>query len=289
MSPIRCTQNPTMGEEWRKGWHPERIRPRQSDRPVLVVGAGPAGLEAAQALGKRGYEVTLAEKGTELGGRGRAGVPAAGARRVGTGPGLSRAAASPASERRDLLRLGARRGLRPRVRLPAGRRRHRRALAGGWRRTPPEAALGRRGRRPGPLPGRRDGRRPAAGSGGAGRRLGRRPLLHGRGDRRAARGAGLRDPLSHARLGSLHLDPQDPRTALHPGASPRKGGGDPELHRPGRDRARCGHRVMRLHRTRGGARGGRGGPRHVANARKTASLRASRRAPRIGRTPESNR
>ena len=69
MSPIRCTQNPTMGEEWRKGWHPERIRPKTSDRPVLIVGAGPAGLEAAQALGKRGYDVTLADKGTELGGR----------------------------------------------------------------------------------------------------------------------------------------------------------------------------------------------------------------------------
>ena len=68
-SPIRCTQNPTMGEEWRKGWHPERIRRRGSDKPVLVVGAGPAGLEAAHALGKRGYEVTLAERGAELGGR----------------------------------------------------------------------------------------------------------------------------------------------------------------------------------------------------------------------------
>ena len=29
--PIRCTQNPTMGEEWRQGWHPERIAPRGSD------------------------------------------------------------------------------------------------------------------------------------------------------------------------------------------------------------------------------------------------------------------
>ena len=69
MSPIRCTQNPTMGEEWRRGWHPEFIRPKASEKPVLIVGAGPAGLEAAQALGKRGYAVTLAEQGRELGGR----------------------------------------------------------------------------------------------------------------------------------------------------------------------------------------------------------------------------
>ena len=69
MSPLRCTQNPSMGEEWRRGWHPERIRPRESSKPVLIVGAGPAGLEAAQALGKRGYDVTLAEKRTETGGR----------------------------------------------------------------------------------------------------------------------------------------------------------------------------------------------------------------------------
>ncbi len=55
--PIRCTQNPTMGEEWRRGWHPDRIAPRGSDTQVLVVGAGPAGLEAARALGARGYRV----------------------------------------------------------------------------------------------------------------------------------------------------------------------------------------------------------------------------------------
>ncbi len=68
-TPVRCTQNPTMGEEWRRGWHPERIRPKTSDAKVLVVGAGPAGLEAAQALGKRGYEVVLAEGSDALGGR----------------------------------------------------------------------------------------------------------------------------------------------------------------------------------------------------------------------------
>lgn len=67
--PIRCTQNPTMGEEWRRGWHPEYVRPKASDSQVLIVGSGPAGLEAAHALGKRGYDVMLSEARTEVGGR----------------------------------------------------------------------------------------------------------------------------------------------------------------------------------------------------------------------------
>ncbi len=68
-SPIRCTQNPAMGEEWRRGWHPElHVR---SERParVLVVGGGPAGLEAAVAAGKKGHDVVLLEGSRELGGR----------------------------------------------------------------------------------------------------------------------------------------------------------------------------------------------------------------------------
>lgn len=67
--PIRCTQNPTMGEEWRRGWHPEIISPKKSDREVMVIGAGPAGLEAARALGQRGYEASLLDARKELGGR----------------------------------------------------------------------------------------------------------------------------------------------------------------------------------------------------------------------------
>ncbi|MDG1996514.1 MAG: FAD-dependent oxidoreductase, partial [Emcibacteraceae bacterium] len=67
--PIRCTQNPTMGEEWRKEWHPEHIEPAGSDAKVLIIGAGPAGLEAGLALSNRGYDVTIAEKATKVGGR----------------------------------------------------------------------------------------------------------------------------------------------------------------------------------------------------------------------------
>ena len=68
-APSRCTQNPTMGEEWRKRWHPEKIAAKESDSTILIVGAGPAGLEAALGLGKRGYQVTLTETRNEAGGR----------------------------------------------------------------------------------------------------------------------------------------------------------------------------------------------------------------------------
>lgn len=67
--PIRCTQNPTQGEEWRKNWHPDRAAKPGSEDNVLIIGSGPAGLECANHLTERGYSVTLAEKGTELGGR----------------------------------------------------------------------------------------------------------------------------------------------------------------------------------------------------------------------------
>jgi dimethylamine/trimethylamine dehydrogenase len=69
ITPLRCTQNPSMGEEWRRGWHPERIRAKGSESRLLVVGAGPSGLEAAHWLGKRGYDVVLAEATGGLGGR----------------------------------------------------------------------------------------------------------------------------------------------------------------------------------------------------------------------------
>ena len=66
--PLRCTQNPTISEEWRRGWHPEAVEV-SAERSHLIVGAGPAGLECAVTLLKAGQRVTIAEAEAEVGGR----------------------------------------------------------------------------------------------------------------------------------------------------------------------------------------------------------------------------
>ena len=69
-SRIRCTQNPSAGEEHVSGWHPEDVpEAHDPDASILVVGGGPAGLEAAHTLAKRGYQVSIADAGSEWGGR----------------------------------------------------------------------------------------------------------------------------------------------------------------------------------------------------------------------------
>ena len=59
---------------WREGW----ITPQQYERngkKVAVVGAGPAGLVAANRLNKMGYSVTVFEKNEDAGGLLRYGIP----------------------------------------------------------------------------------------------------------------------------------------------------------------------------------------------------------------------
>jgi dimethylamine/trimethylamine dehydrogenase len=65
-----CTQNATSGEEYRRGWHPETYsRAKNALNDVLIVGAGPAGLECAMVLGKRDMRrIHLVEAGDDIGG-----------------------------------------------------------------------------------------------------------------------------------------------------------------------------------------------------------------------------
>ena len=67
--PIRCTQNPTIGEEWRRGWHPESISASDTKKTILIVGAGPSGLECARLLLLAGHKVTIADAAESAGGR----------------------------------------------------------------------------------------------------------------------------------------------------------------------------------------------------------------------------
>ena len=67
--PLMCTQNPTISQEWRRGWHPENIPAAPKKESTLIIGSGPAGLECALTLAKAGHQVTVAECESEFGGR----------------------------------------------------------------------------------------------------------------------------------------------------------------------------------------------------------------------------
>jgi len=64
---ISCLVNPSAGREFE--WGGDRFERAEAPRRILVVGGGPAGLEAARVAAERGHRVTLAEAAPQLGGR----------------------------------------------------------------------------------------------------------------------------------------------------------------------------------------------------------------------------
>ncbi len=64
---ISCLINPSAGREFQ--WGGDRFVPSDKPKRVLVVGGGPAGLEAARVAAERGHRVTLAEASDKLGGQ----------------------------------------------------------------------------------------------------------------------------------------------------------------------------------------------------------------------------
>ncbi|MBQ9327899.1 MAG: FAD-dependent oxidoreductase [Solobacterium sp.] len=64
--PLGCTLNPVLGREFE--WGEEKLVKNGAGRKVAVIGGGPAGMQAAAVLAKRGFAVTLFEQNDRLGG-----------------------------------------------------------------------------------------------------------------------------------------------------------------------------------------------------------------------------
>ncbi|MEZ5734104.1 MAG: FAD-dependent oxidoreductase [Paracoccaceae bacterium] len=64
---ISCLINPSAGREFE--WGGDRFTPAEKPRRIVVVGAGPAGLEAARVAAERGHRVDIFEAQPRIGGQ----------------------------------------------------------------------------------------------------------------------------------------------------------------------------------------------------------------------------
>ncbi|MFZ3288938.1 MAG: FAD-dependent oxidoreductase [Telluria sp.] len=63
--PYTCTMNPALGHEVEPEYH---VTPAAVKKKIMVIGAGPAGMECAITAAKRGHEVTVFDKAERVGG-----------------------------------------------------------------------------------------------------------------------------------------------------------------------------------------------------------------------------
>jgi glutamate synthase (NADPH/NADH) small chain len=72
---IKSIEHAIADRAWENGWVKPRTPKVKTGRKVAVVGSGPAGMAAAQQLGRAGHDVTLFEKNDRIGGLLRYGIP----------------------------------------------------------------------------------------------------------------------------------------------------------------------------------------------------------------------
>lgn len=63
--PYTCAMNPALGHEVEPEYH---VTPAAVKKKIMIIGAGPAGMEAAITAKQRGHDVTVFEKGERIGG-----------------------------------------------------------------------------------------------------------------------------------------------------------------------------------------------------------------------------
>ncbi|HEY8027732.1 MAG TPA: glutamate synthase subunit beta [Burkholderiaceae bacterium] len=72
---IKSIEHFIIDKGWENGWVVPQPAEKKTGKKVAVVGAGPAGLAAAQQLARAGHDVTVFEKNDRIGGLLRYGIP----------------------------------------------------------------------------------------------------------------------------------------------------------------------------------------------------------------------
>ena len=72
---IKSIEHAIIDKAWTNGWVKPQVPTKKTGKKVAIVGAGPAGMAAAQQLARAGHDVTLFEKNDRVGGLLRYGIP----------------------------------------------------------------------------------------------------------------------------------------------------------------------------------------------------------------------